>query len=64
MLMKRFRYFALMVSGLGLIFSTMLDGSNDIYALKSARSSMHSEFKAPVLPPLERNNKGRKTKRT
>ena len=45
-----------MVSGLGLIISTMVDGSNDIYTLKSARWSIHSEFKAPVLPPLEESN--------
>ena len=34
-----------------------LDDTKDIKSVKSVRSILHSELKAPVLPPLEREIK-------
>ena len=53
--------FQLRASGLGVIFSTRLDGSKEIQSVKSTCSVLYSELKAYILPSLEVNNKGHKT---
>ena len=55
--------FVLRTPDLELVSSRRLDGGTDIQSVKAASSNLHSELRVVVLPSLEENNKGRKTKK-
>ena len=55
--------FVLRTSDLELVSSRRLDSGTDIQSVKPASSNLHSDLRVVVLPPLEENNKGRKTQK-